>query len=215
MDINAADYAIIVVALITSVIAPTVLGRINTTAQLRVNRQNWRRQDAVAAAVEATSARLIESQAATARETKIQAAKAADLLLAAQAETIKRTDEVAKAAAHADADIQKQLVTIHKLVNSEMTAARQAELDQTRLLVAALRRVVMLGEHRGTDTSEDQEEIDAAEGRIRELRAVLAYRKTQETEMDKTSTAADEKAAAADKKAEQHQAREGDKSWQS
>lgn len=162
MNFDGGEWAVVFVALITSVIAPMVLGRVNSASQLRMNAQNWRRQDAVAA----------------------KAAEAARLLLAAQQETIKRTDEVAKVAASADKDITKQLSIIHHLVNSELTAARQTELDQTRQLVAALRRIVSFNEHAGVDSTEEQNEIDAYEGHIRELLALLAERKKQQNAAD-------------------------------
>lgn len=131
--------------------------------------EDWRRQDLVADRV-----------AAAAR----QAADAAQLLVKAQAETIIRTDEVARIAAAADQRVQEQLKAIdeqgkkiHILVNSDMTAARTNERDQTRLTLIALRRVQALSESLGLPITEEEiAAIQAAEDRIVELDVILADR---------------------------------------
>src|SRR5580692_8850268 len=94
-----------------------------------------------------------------------QAAVAAKLLLDAQQESISRTDEVAKVAAETNKNIQSQLVEvneqgkkIHALVNSDMTAARTNERNQTILTLAALRRVQALSKSLGIDSNPSEEE---------------------------------------------------------
>lgn len=130
--------------------------------------EDWRRQDEVA-----------DRAAKAAAEVKIvakQAADAADLLVAAQKETIARTDEVARIAAENDRHITEKLEEgleqgrkIHILVNSDMTAARTAERDSLKLLVIALKRLA------GSDEI-DTDEIGRVEKRIAELDQILADR---------------------------------------
>ncbi len=105
------------------------------------------------------------------------------ILRQTRATSAKVNVEAAKTAVN-NASVNMQLATIHHLVNSELTAARQAELDLTRLLVAALRRVVTFNEHAGLDTTKEQDEIDLGEGHIKELRALLAERKVEQAKVD-------------------------------
>jgi hypothetical protein len=133
-------------------------------------KEDWDRQDAVAN----------------------QAREAARLLLNAQKESISRTDEVAKVAAETNKNIQSQLVEvsdqgrkIHALVNSDMTAARTNERNQTVLTLAALKRVQLLSTNLGIGA--DQKEIEAireAELRIKELDAILADRLAAQHALD-------------------------------
>jgi hypothetical protein len=102
-----------------------------------------------------------------------------------------RQDEVARLAAQAveaqssqaqAADwkldsLARQAERIHTLVNSDMTAARQSELDQTRVLLAVLRRVVGLSKTRGQQPEPaDLEALENAEARAAELERMLADR---------------------------------------
>lgn len=122
----------------------------------------WARQD------------LVAERAAKAAE---QAAHAAALLVSTQVETIKRTDEAARLAGIANTYTQTKLDTIHKLVNSDMTAARTNERDQTVLTLLALKRVQALSASLGlpVDLAETQA-IEAAERHIEELNLILADR---------------------------------------
>src|SRR6185295_7924739 len=95
-----------------------------------------------------------------------------------------RTDEVARVAAASHEQVQTQLGAIsdqakkiHILVNSDMTAARTNERDQTRLTLIALKRVQALSISLGQDvTDEELTAIQTAEARITELDAILADR---------------------------------------
>jgi hypothetical protein len=80
-----------------------------------------------------------------------------------------RVLEVANRAATAQAQNASVLQDIHTLVNSDMTAARQAELTTTRLLILALKRIV------DPDTA-TEEAIIGAEKRATELEQILADR---------------------------------------
>ncbi len=122
--------------------------------------------------------------AARAAAVAAQTAKAAGLLLSAQQETIARTDEVARLAAEAVSKINEQLTAldeqgkkIHILVNSDMTAARTNERDQTKLTLVALKRVQALSASLGLPIDPTElEAISAAEVRIVKLDNILADR---------------------------------------
>jgi hypothetical protein len=135
-----------------------------------------------------------KDQAATwARDDEVaaQAAKAAELLLAAQQETIKRTNEVARHVAAATAKTDEKLDAIHTLVNSDMTAARQSELDQTRVTLVMLRKVVALDHAAGRAPSEqDVATIETTEARITELQAILMDRLAQQQAVEAETRAA-------------------------
>ena len=111
-------------------------------------------------------------------------AVAARQLVDAQAITIARADEVARVAAISDQQINEKLSAIdeqgkkiHILVNSDMTAARTNERDQTRLTLLALKRVQALSANLGQPIGEDEEKaIKVAEKRIIELDQILADR---------------------------------------
>jgi hypothetical protein len=142
--------------------------------------EDWRRQDEVA-----------ERVAVAAK----QAADAALLLVQAQEDTIARTDEVARVQAASDKRIVDQLLAIdeqgkkiHILVNSDMTAARTNERNQTMLTVLALRRVQALSRKLGLPVDvEEEESIVTAEGRIEELNQILADRLAAQHKVDAES----------------------------
>lgn len=95
-------------------------------------------------------------------------------------EDFARQDAVALAAKSANVETQSQLRQIHTLVNSDMTAARQGELDQTRVSLILLRKLATVAEHAGREaTEEERAAIDATEKRIKELEAILADRLAQ------------------------------------
>jgi hypothetical protein len=132
--------------------------------------EDWRRQDEVAARAEVVAER---------------AAAAADLLVKAQAETIKRTEEVARLAMEADQRNADKLDAIHILVNSDMTAARTAERDSLKLLVIALKNSFNLSVKLGMQPTEaEQDEIVRVEKRIVELNQILADRLAAQLKVD-------------------------------
>jgi hypothetical protein len=144
---------------------------------------DWERQDKVAE----KAAKAAEDLATSQKKIADQAAVAAQLLVDAQAETIRRTNEVAAAAAERDSQVALQLSRIdaqaqriHTLVNSDMTAARQSERDQTIAMTAVLRKVIALAESRGQVPDEtDIQALAAAERRVTELDQILADRLAQ------------------------------------
>jgi len=134
-----------------------------------------------------------DQQATWDRDDKVaaKAAEAARLLLAAQQESIARTDAVAAHVAAATASTDGKLDAIHTLVNSDMTAARQSELDQTRVTLVMLRKVVALDHAAGREPSDaDLATIETTEARIEELQAILADRLAQQQAVEAEARAA-------------------------
>jgi hypothetical protein len=96
----------------------------------------------------------------------LQAAKAASLLLAAN-------ERVALSATMTNS----KLDVIHTLVNSNMTAAMQAEFDATTRELAMMREVIALKQTAGHDPSVDTlAAIKMTEAKISELQAALKDR---------------------------------------
>jgi hypothetical protein len=143
-------------------------------------REDYRRQDLVAArAAEAahlleqrqeesdrqgaeTAAKLLERQDAIAA----QAAEAARLLVA-------NNEQVASS----NADTKASLTQIHTLVNSDMTSRMESELAAKRENLVLLREVIELHRAAGREpTTEALATIDAVEAKIAELSNLLAER---------------------------------------
>jgi len=140
----------------------------------RDKKEDWARQDAVAAKVE-TAAREVVARA--------------KLLEEAQAETIARTDKVATVAAAADARVQASLKVIdestqkiHKLVNSDMTAAREAERKAVEETIAEL-----LAQQATAPTPERAKRIAVKQKRVVELTQILADRLAAQKAVDAQS----------------------------
>jgi hypothetical protein len=161
--------SVTVIVAVIATVQIVVLTLVQALIASSKEKRDYARQDAVADRVAAAAN---------------QADRAAKLLVKAQAETIARTDEVAKLAADSDLRISDQLRAIdeqgkkiHILVNSDMTAARTNERDQTRLTLIALRRVQALSVKLGMPATDDENKaILDAEARIAELDRILADR---------------------------------------
>jgi hypothetical protein len=159
----------------------------DATLKKQEREEDYARQDLVAARV------AVAAQ---------QAADAAQLLVQAQHDTIARTDEVARLAAEAASHINTQLKAIddqgkkiHILVNSDMTAARTNERDQTKLTLLALIRVQALSANLGIPEDKAAvEAIAAAEARIAELNSILADRLAAQKRVDAEASSAQAKA---------------------
>jgi hypothetical protein len=189
-------------AIFASITAPLILSHRTEKMHREDQLEQYRREDLVARKAEEAAAILVASQkeiadkaaeaatdlAESQKRIAEQAAVAARLLLEAQQESIARTDEVARLAAIAQAEagakldqLDLQTKRIHTLVNSDMTAARQSELDQTRAMVIVLERVTTLAA-RTTGASPDPRDLaalEAARSRISDLEAILADRLAQ------------------------------------
>jgi hypothetical protein len=165
-----------VLAIGSSITAPAILLHRTEKMHKQDREAEWARQDQAAAD-------LIASQKVIADK----AAEAAELLLASNRESIQRTDEVARVAeataSRTDAKLDQldlQTKRIHILVNSDMTAARQAQLDQARIMVLTLERVIRLAKDRGQDPDpRDVEELTEARENISNLEGILADRLSQ------------------------------------
>lgn len=147
---------IAIVALLGVIISPLVAGRIAHKAK----EEEWERQDIVAARAEQVAA---------------QAAEAAALLL-----------EQNKVVAAATAQVDDRLQQIHVLVNSNLTAAHQAEYDAVNRELAANRRYARLAKKAGEKVPVDVvDAIKRGEMRVKELGALLNDRAKQTEIADK------------------------------
>jgi hypothetical protein len=73
--------------------------------------------------------------------------------------------------------LHRKLRVIHALVNSNMTAHMQSELEATVRELTMMREVARLHQEAGRDpTEETRSAIDLTEARVAELRAVLGDR---------------------------------------
>jgi hypothetical protein len=127
--------------------------------------EDFARQDAIAAKADAVAE---------------QAAIAAKLLHSSQQLTIAKTDEVAAVARTNAADTASQLKQIHTLVNSDMTAARQGELDQTKITLVGLNTIIEMAKAMGHEpTAAQLDAVAITEKHIIELEAILADRLAQ------------------------------------
>jgi hypothetical protein len=132
----------VIVALIVSVIAPTLLAYLTGRQRRAEKREDWARQDKVA----------------------------------------ERVERVAKVAAAAQSANTATLHQIHTLVNSDMTAARTAELTTTRLLILSLKR-------QSPDDPTVADAITTAEARATELEQILADRLVAQRKVESDAAA--------------------------
>ncbi len=133
------------------------------------------------------------------RQDKVAAAAAAAAVAAQEAARLAQ-QQAADAAAKLD-DLSAQTQRIHTLVNSDMTAARQEELDQAESLIVVLNRVIQLARDKGI--MPDPSDVDALERtqhRRDQLELILADRLAQfhASEDEAKQTPAGQKMLAAD-----------------
>lgn len=76
--------------------------------------------------------------------------------------------------------VNSQLRQIHTLVNSDMTSARQGELNQTLVTVIVMKRLRAIDWAAGADIVEDDQIIANTEIRAEELRVLLAVRRERQ-----------------------------------
>jgi len=166
----------VVVAL--AAVAGTSLPIYLTGRQRRADkREDWARQDAVAARAEAVAD---------------QARVAAELLLAAQKASIKRTDEVARLAAEAAAQtsakldaIDNQGKTIHALVNQKLTDVTRQALVATTALLPLLEDAMARTRAGGAEPSATElKRLEDTRRSIVDLEANLVQRAETQAEVD-------------------------------
>jgi hypothetical protein len=156
------------VALIVAVgstLSPLLVAYLTNRHRKAERLQDYARQDAVAARAATVARSLLEQQEATAA----QATETARRLLEAN-------QQVADAAKTANG----KLDVIHTLVNSNMTAAMQSELDATTRELAMMNEVVALKKAAGHEpTPETLAALEATQQRVTELRSSLEERLEQ------------------------------------
>lgn len=139
------------IAAIAAMMSPALLAFLSNNARRDEKREDYARQDKVAARAEKAASDLIASN-----------------------------KEVAEAARTAAIVTNGKLDVIHTLVNSNMTAAMQSELDAKLQNLALLREVSDLKKAAGENPSpEAQAVIAMTEQKIAELQAVLVDRLAQ------------------------------------
>jgi hypothetical protein len=152
-----------VIVAVPTTLAPIMLRWADSRARRAEKEQDWNRQDEVAANVAAA--------AEHAAEVAEQASRAADLLAAAQEETIKQADEVARLQAISSAGLGVKLDEIHAFVNSDMTAQKKANL-------ILMLEIASLHKEAGHKTSKGAMEA------IREIKEEIAEREHQQAITD-------------------------------
>jgi hypothetical protein len=165
------------IAGVIGLVSPMAMSWLTNRNRHQEKMEDYARQDAVAA----------------------QAAKAAALLAGKQDEIAGATREAARLLvannerqALASADIGEKLQVIHTLVNSNMTAAMQAEHDATGRELAMMREVIDLKKLSGHEpTANALSAIAKTEGRLDELAAALKDRlkASDMAEMQRTAAA--------------------------
>lgn len=159
-----------------SITAPLILAHRTERMHREDMLSDYQRQDAVAKAA-AETARAAAEQV---RGVATQAAQTAEVLQAAQAESIRRTDEVARMTAQQSAHAEAKLDVIRGLVDGAMTAALQSEMDALVTSRAMMREVMDLKKSGGHEPAEDAvAALAATEAKITELRASIADRLRQ------------------------------------
>lgn len=147
-------------ALITAVVAPTILAVIQQWFKRQDKKQDWDRQDEVAR----------------------QAKEAADKVAAKVEEVAVKADAVALDLKGTNDRVIGKLDVIHTLVNSNMTAAMQAEFDATTRELAMMHEVVELKKVQGHEPSvKTLAAIDSTNSRLSELGTALADRLKPQT----------------------------------
>jgi hypothetical protein len=95
-------------------------------------------------------------------------------------EDLQRQDKVADLLAEVNENTNSKLDTIHVLVNSNMTAAMQAELDATIRELAMMKEVISLNRAAGRSPAvEAISALDMTQAKISELKSQLADRARQ------------------------------------
>lgn len=121
---------------------------------------------------------VLTSNASKAREATLQAAIAATTAAHLLLESNEKVVEVAKRTGEST---HSQLKEIHALVNSNMTASMQGELDARTNELAMMKEVIRLNRAAGVEPSvESLAAIAATEGRRAELVLILADRQKVE-----------------------------------
>jgi hypothetical protein len=154
---------VVVLVFIAAVVGPAIIARVIVKSLSEARREDWSRQDQVAARVEAVREAVIESDA-----------------------------QVARVAAENNAAVSSKLEQIHTLVNSELTASQERALRADRASLQALKEVVALKAERGLDPDpESLVAIEDAQRRVDKLAHELEH-KAEQTRVADERRAADD-----------------------
>jgi hypothetical protein len=180
-----------------SVVVALLLLYLTARTRRSEQREQYRREDQVAQAIrDAAAAQQAQADAAAGLVRKVanDAADAASNLQAAQAETIRRTNEVARLAAEQAVQangtldgISAQLGQVHTLVNQRLTDITERALAATVALLSAreemAQRTLAAG---GRPTESALDLIEATRREIAELQDNLAARAVQQAAVDQS-----------------------------
>jgi hypothetical protein len=166
-----------VIVAVGVIAGPLLLAYLTGRQRSRDKREDWARQDAVAAKADAVAD---------------QARKAAELLLAAQKANIERTDEVARLAAEAAAQTARKLESIdaqgraiHTLVNQKLTDVTRQALVATTALLPLLEDAIARVRAGGAEPSAtDLKRLEDTRRSIIDLEANLVQRAETQAEVD-------------------------------
>lgn len=152
-------------AVVAAVVGPLLLAHLQGRQRMQEKMEDWRRQDVVAERAAEVAQKLLTKQEETAAKTR----EAASLL-------VKNNEVVAKTARVTN----EKLDVIHTLVNSNMTAALQAELDATRAQTVLMRELISFKVAQGQEPSKDASAaLQLLEEKVQKLAANLADRLQQ------------------------------------
>lgn len=166
----------IIVIIISAIVSPVVIARVTEQARRKDKQEDWARQDAVAAQAADAALLLLEKQDEIAQAAK-QASQKAE---AAATRLIETNERVGRQNAEAAMGINSKLDVVHRLVNSNMTAAMQSELDAKKAQRAALRVVIGYKQSAGANVTDDEVEINVLNVKIATLEATLTDRQIQQ-----------------------------------
>jgi hypothetical protein len=148
-----------------SITAPLILAHRTERMHREDQLSDYQRQDAVAKTAAETARALAEQQAEIIRQQK---------------ESNEATQRERAISGTKLDDIASQTKRIHTLVNSDMTAARQEELEQAESLIVVLQRVMALAKNNGLlPEQSDIDTLNRTKARRDELELILADRLAQ------------------------------------
>jgi hypothetical protein len=154
-----------VLAVFSSVTAPLILAHRTERMHREDLLEEYERQDEVAAQARAANATMLAQQQLAAEAARLREETSHDLLRR----------------------INAQADRIHTLVNSDMTAVRQEELDQAEAMVMVLERVLGVAVSKGVEVEpEDVSALEEARTHRDKLQQVLADRLQQLRESEES-----------------------------
>lgn len=164
-----------VLVAVIAVVSPGILALLTGWQNSKGKREDWRRQDEVAARAEAAAEKVSEvaDQAASAAALLVKRQDdAAEAARQAAEDLVDANENLKKETARAASIVNGKLDQIHTLVNSNLSAAMDDRLTAIRALIVAL-------EQAADQSSAARSRIQALENTAIELEAQLADRRRQ------------------------------------